>query len=44
LGEDEDQEVLGEFQNLVVVALEGLLEIETGELRVGLDRDSLLIS
>jgi hypothetical protein len=32
LGKDEDQEVLGEVQNLVVVALEGLFEIETGEL------------
>jgi hypothetical protein len=32
LGEDEDEEVFGEFQNLVVVAAEGLLEIETGEL------------
>lgn len=32
LGEDEDEEVLGELENLVVVTAEGLLEIETGEL------------
>lgn len=32
LGEDEDEEVFGELENLVVVAAEGLLEIETGEL------------
>lgn len=32
LGKDEDKEVLGELQDLVVVATEGLLEIETGEL------------
>lgn len=32
LGEDEDEEVFGELQNLVVVAAESLLEIETGEL------------
>ena len=32
LGEDEDKEVFSELQNLVVVAAEGLLEIETGEL------------
>lgn len=32
LGEDEDEEVFGEVENLVVVAAEGLLEIETGEL------------
>lgn len=32
LGEDEDEEVFGELENLVVVTAEGLLEIETGEL------------
>jgi hypothetical protein len=32
LGEDEDEEVFGELQNLVVVVAEGLFEIETGEL------------
>lgn len=32
LGEDEDEEVFGKLENLVVVAAEGLLEIETGEL------------
>lgn len=32
LGEDKDQEVLGEVENLVVMTTEGLLEIETGEL------------
>lgn len=32
LGQNEDQQVLGELQNLVVVVLEGLLEIETSEL------------
>ena len=32
LAENEDQQVLGKLQHLVVVVLEGLLEIKTGEL------------
>lgn len=32
LGKNEDEEVFGEIQDLMVVAVEGLLEIETGEL------------
>lgn len=40
LSEDEDEEVLGEVENLVVVTTEGLLEIETGELYVKLAGDT----